>query len=389
MCKFFLLLFSSSLLCMESSIELSKSIGKFEVKKIDDLPVDIIANILDNNVDLAKTSKVCRFFYEVTRSMFKERWMKLRAQKDAEYIYILINSSKLYFITEPSYMDFKDLYNSLAMLVGKAPLKRTLSKKISDLLCMRGSISMPVAKPEGVDITNVELLLKMDRDVQDLMRIWPYLQTFIFASAEYCGINLLEIASDARVVQVSRWLTDSRNLLAINNAFICACSSGHVDMVKSLLTAGVELNFFDNVSGCTPLMSAVQSGHSEIVRLLLEKGADINITDDSGSSALMKASFVPTLLLVNGDLVIALCENLDAVKILLDAGVDINATNNFGKTALAIFADYGIVNINIIKELLLKNPNVIPEDNERWCSEVRQLFCQARQERVKLVASGV
>ena len=104
-----------------------------------------------------------------------------------------------------------------------------------------------------------------------------------------------------------------------------AAKAGNADVVRALLTGGVEgvslsalgearaaagvaeaagyavpsnqtiganyadVNARERWYGRTALMVAADEGHAEVVRLLIEVGADLNLLDDEGSSALSLA----------------------------------------------------------------------------------------------------
>ncbi|KAM7371384.1 hypothetical protein PAMP_008634 [Pampus punctatissimus] len=70
----------------------------------------------------------------------------------------------------------------------------------------------------------------------------------------------------------------------------------------------------------TPLHLAARNGHKDIIRLLLTAGIDINNTTKSGT-ALHEAS---------------LYGKTEVVRLLLDAGVDVNIRNTYNQTALDI-----------------------------------------------------
>uniref|UniRef100_A0A3B4AWA7 Uncharacterized protein n=1 Tax=Periophthalmus magnuspinnatus TaxID=409849 RepID=A0A3B4AWA7_9GOBI len=62
-----------------------------------------------------------------------------------------------------------------------------------------------------------------------------------------------------------------------------------MEVVKKLFSHG-NVNAKASQAGQTALMLAVSHGRLEMVRSLLECGADVNIQDDEGSTALMCAS---------------------------------------------------------------------------------------------------
>ncbi|KAL5509700.1 hypothetical protein EMCRGX_G005116 [Ephydatia muelleri] len=57
-----------------------------------------------------------------------------------------------------------------------------------------------------------------------------------------------------------------------------ACLNGHLDVVKTLLEAGANINQADK-KGRSPLYAASCNGHLDVVKTLLEAGANINQAD--------------------------------------------------------------------------------------------------------------
>jgi hypothetical protein len=84
-----------------------------------------------------------------------------------------------------------------------------------------------------------------------------------------------------------------------------AASKGHASMVYSLISAGINPNFKDEL-GQLPLVVAAASGQALVVKLLLDNGADVRGRDGSGLTpieAATKAGFSQTaLLLKNAEL---------------------------------------------------------------------------------------
>ncbi len=71
----------------------------------------------------------------------------------------------------------------------------------------------------------------------------------------------------------------------INSRLICAAYQGNVDLVKSLLAAGADVNI-KNQEGDTALILAAMKGHDEVVMVLIDAGADVNIKSNHGLTAL-------------------------------------------------------------------------------------------------------
>lgn len=144
-----------------------------------------------------------------------------------------------------------------------------------------------------------------------------------------------------------RW-TDNMENTALH---VCAMN-GHHDVVKVLLEHGAVLGV-ENLKRETALHMAASSGHEAIVRLLLEKGASLNAVNSSYHTALHLASSsnhqaVVRLLLEKGAdlsaatyhskstaLHLAASSGHEAVLgLLLGRGADINVADRRGRTAL-------------------------------------------------------
>ncbi len=78
------------------------------------------------------------------------------------------------------------------------------------------------------------------------------------------------------------------------------------------------------------LFEAANGGNVADVRNLLEKGADVNLKDNSGETALMKASREGHLDAVK----VLLADHLDCARILLEKGADVNARDKYDVTEI-------------------------------------------------------
>eukprot|EP01032_Pedospumella_encystans_P016176 gene16176-18464_t len=108
-----------------------------------------------------------------------------------------------------------------------------------------------------------------------------------------------------------------------NTALINAAMAGKVDLVKSLLKDGADINQRGR-DGDTALILACYSNQAEVAKVLLDSGAKINVASKKGGDTA---------------LILAAHEgHLDIVNLLLQYPVQLNLKNNTGFTALIIAA---------------------------------------------------
>ncbi len=112
-------------------------------------------------------------------------------------------------------------------------------------------------------------------------------------------------------------------------AWMRAAETGDVLSLKSLLDAGVPVNFASE-NGETALMRAAAKGHADVLEFLLDEGASVNAQRDDGFNALIVAVFFG---------------HEDVVRALLSRGADTSARTRLGTTAEKWAADRGFTEI--------------------------------------------
>jgi ankyrin repeat protein len=103
-----------------------------------------------------------------------------------------------------------------------------------------------------------------------------------------------------------------------NTALFLASYWGKIEVVKTLIEAGADLNMQSFGDKETPLMAAVNMKQVDVIKTLLENGADINIKDVNGTNALMWAISDTDINIVN---------------LLLSYNPDLDAVDNYGNNA--------------------------------------------------------
>jgi uncharacterized protein YwqG/ankyrin repeat protein len=125
-----------------------------------------------------------------------------------------------------------------------------------------------------------------------------------------------------------------------------ACRAGNLEMVRTLLDRGVEVNLRGGVNEITPLHVAVAEDHPAVVALLLERGADVNAPDRRLNVPLhsVRGCEVARMLIAHqaavnapndfGETPIFKQHHPEIVQLLLENGAHVNVRCNSGETPL-------------------------------------------------------
>ncbi len=139
---------------------------------------------------------------------------------------------------------------------------------------------------------------------------------------------------------------------------IMACQKGHFLIVEELLKEQKLNKDQTDSAGYSALMIAISDNQKEIVDLLLSKGVNLNLTSDEGDTALMIA--------VEN-------EHDDIVWSLLSYGADLTPTNKKGKNATGLALEIGCnSNDYHLFELLSNNSKQITVNNNSTSTSTSQ-----------------
>lgn len=174
----------------------------------------------------------------------------------------------------------------------------------------------------------------------------------------FSNANLIEAVQKNYTVRVSLiLLTKQASTGEINDALVEAIQRNKLGMVKKLVKAGANVNYWGNDTFDNPLLSAADFNNVEIAKYLLDKGADGHIILPQNpvtplSSALRRGNLEVARLLIErekeidfkdtiGDTALMYAVesekfNKEICELLLSKGADINATDGNGGSTILI-----------------------------------------------------
>jgi ankyrin repeat protein len=113
-------------------------------------------------------------------------------------------------------------------------------------------------------------------------------------------------------------LKESSNQEELNKGLLDATCKGKLEVVKSLLDRGANVNT-GGLSNLTPLHFAANGGNTEIARFLLDRGAQVDAEGEGKQTPLHMA---------------AIRGHTEVARLLLDRGANVNAVNMIKWTPL-------------------------------------------------------
>ena len=197
--------------------------------------------------------------------------------------------------------------------------ERTLWREVANLRTGQQTRSVSLASPEEKkewgNILLQALQLPAARGglefwAPSVREGWRNTSVLLLTSAEGCA-NVVEwVLEKTDAVDLEDVANKSRD-----TPLHAACREGHLEVVKMLVEAGLDVTARD-LNRSTPLFDAARYGHADVVEYLLGvEGVDVNAEDGMGGSPLRSAC-------MRGQLPI--------IRMLLAAGAEVAKPNPFG-----------------------------------------------------------
>jgi len=149
-----------------------------------------------------------------------------------------------------------------------------------------------------------------------------------------CGYNIVEllIAAGADVN-----LKDTYGRTAL--FAVAASNAGSAEVTRALIQAGANVDAIVNVLGeISVLQQAAISGHHEMIKLLIEAGVDLNWSDADDFEEGYKSGQTPLYKAISFD-------QEEIAHILMDAGADLKCVTPKGETLLHLAVRHGHADI--------------------------------------------
>ncbi|EAY15558.1 hypothetical protein TVAG_495770 [Trichomonas vaginalis G3] len=261
--------------------------------------------------------------------------MKFATLSTNDYINMLkqahstVNAKILYFSTRNANVTTQNLGDVIELLksVGEFMKMRILDGAIDLLIQLEKRLPTSAKQIQNSNLKSIkennekEILSKIQelRHSDDIKCIYNFFEELSSQGnqkmiSEACNRGLSE-----RVPLQKTVLGNERNILHI------ACKKGNLNLVKSLIENGCDVDTVDDHE-CCPLIYASIGGHLEVVQYLISVGADKDAKNKDGKTPLIFASSKG---------------HLEVVQYLISVGADKEAKDKYGKTPLSV-ANYNV-----------------------------------------------
>jgi ankyrin repeat protein len=181
----------------------------------------------------------------------------------------------------------------------------------------------------------------------------------ILANLYYCFFEspLFSAIAENNTALISKLIKKKHHLNAKEqwgaSVLTAAARANNLELVRTLIKLGLEVNHISNNSGSSPLNSAVMSGHFEVVKILVSEGANVNLATSDSDGAYTNMS--PLMWAANRGFI-------EIASLLLESGANVNAVNGDNTTAKMYVVRNTNYNLDMFKLLLKYNPDVTIKD---------------------------
>lgn len=200
------------------------------------------------------------------------------------------------------------------------------NNKFIDILPCLARSGYTIEAIKCVQLCKTTFLIGRDSD-GGLPELWDVIGQYLFPI--YAGVGNIK-----KILSIIRWHYGHLNY---DKAFINACQSGNIDIIKFLIEFGADIHTEDNIV----LRSACKFGRFNVIQFFVERGTDIHKFNEGLFFACKHA-------------------HINIVKFLVEHGVDIHVDNDI---ALKVACKLG--NYRIVKFIIEKGVDIHAE-NERF-----------------------
>ncbi|MDD3889630.1 MAG: ankyrin repeat domain-containing protein [Syntrophomonadaceae bacterium] len=256
------------------------------------------------------------YFFIIGDEKMALRWASKSMALNGQSIEAINMLYKMYALDDP---ELTKILNTKYMIFSWKPLKPT---KITDAVHLNGSNTSPPAK-ENPDISSVPIeqsattvkprlqynhqldeqfcIIIANNPSNAAQRVKTLLAQRADPNASLMGISALHLAVDTGKIEIVKDLLNAgANVNVAGSAtegatpLMRAASQGELEIMNILLEAGAVTNKTAAL-GETLLMKGVKSGNIDVVKTIIALGVDLNIRDVSGKTALDHANYLSNL----------------------------------------------------------------------------------------------
>lgn len=106
--------------------------------------------------------------------------------------------------------------------------------------------------------------------------------------SKFSNKTVLQLACRrGNINSVTHLLEYGAKIEEINEGFLEASLHGDLNLIKLLITHGVDINYKSTYHNNTALLNSIKNKHFKVAEYLISQGADVNVQDFNGQTALL------------------------------------------------------------------------------------------------------